>query len=184
MTLPVWFREKRLRRLSQAKLEIAKVVTRMESLMSAGRIKMGDACHDHLYKVMIHSQCTDHRTRWWKLWRPLSDRSKELRKQLHEEISADTDLAKLLVRFVNADFKAFANQRPFVACAFVVWIILLTGGIAALIVGLISVVRAKEAWQKAKQLTAEWFLILAIQRNPQFRLENKGSLKDRLPLPA
>jgi hypothetical protein len=158
VNLPMVFRARHQLRLAEARLEIARTITEMEKLMMDSTLKMGEVCHDRIYQNMLKSQYATKYFTPWKFWRRQSD-FEEVRKKLHEEMSKNTPLAKLLVRYGNADFKAFRNSRPCASFIFLLWVLAFAGGFLILLIGLFSTVKISEAWCKFKQRASETYVI-------------------------
>lgn len=167
INLPILLREKRLRRLSQAKLEIAKAALRMEKLMLQGRIRLGHVCHDCLYRMMMQSHYEYEYAIPWVFWRRPTEQSREFRKKLSQEMMEKSDLSKIVMDYVRADFQAFKNSRPVVSILFMVWVLFCAGGITMIIVGFIGFLKAKQAmkdvWKSFRELVAVWYVISTSQ---------------------
>jgi hypothetical protein len=161
LSFVVFLREKHLRRLAEARLEVARVVTQLEKMMLDGRIKAGQVCHDKVHRAMVRSQYAERYSAAWKLWRRPTPDFWKFRKQLHEETSDQPDLRELMARHLYATFRAFRNARPFASVCFVIWVAVFAGGFGVLLVGIWGIKRATKAWQDFKQLAAESYVSLA-----------------------
>jgi hypothetical protein len=151
MNLPMFLHSYHRRRYSEAKLEIARVVTEMETLMLHSELKIGDICHDHIYQNMVRAHYAFKYSVPWTFWRRPAD-YKIVRQKVHDELSRNTRLATLLARYTNADFKAFRSNRPAASFGFMLWVLIFAGGLGVLVIGLISIFTAKKAWGNYKKV--------------------------------
>lgn len=160
LNLPVIYRAKRMRRLAEARLEIAKVVTEMEKRMLSGDLKVGEVCHDALYKDMVRCQAASGYRVSLSLSRP-SVPEQELRKRLHEEIANHDGVGALLKRYIVAHFRAFRQQRPFMSLMFLFWVAAVIAGILG-VFSCVKLLRGGRSWWKDyKQSAAEWLFVRA-----------------------
>jgi hypothetical protein len=109
----VWLRERRLRKLALAELNLAKSVTALEELMLSGEIKQGGACHDFLFSAMQMIQYRRKYSLPWNVLRSPSAKSKRFRSQLETELSADGCIFKQHVfSFHKSYYEAFRYKHP------------------------------------------------------------------------
>ena len=128
-------RERRLLRLSKARLEIVLTVTEMEAFLLKGKVKCGDLLHDKFFQRMLAWEyATGYRVSW-KFWR-VNPEVKELREKLNAEFVKRSELGKLLWRYSKAQFRVFENRHPFQSRFFVVWLLICAGGLVVLLGGL------------------------------------------------
>ncbi len=158
VNLPKVLRSYHERRFAAAKLEIVLTVTEMEKLMLESTLTLGDVCHDRIYQNMLRSQYATRYIAPWKFWKP-QPRQQEIRKRLHVEMSQNTPLAKLLIRYGNANFKAFRNNRPFASFCFILWVLLFAGGLIILVMGLFSALKISQVWKKFWQRATEEYVV-------------------------
>ena len=157
--VPMVFRAYHRRRFAEAKLEISRVVTEMELLMLEGDgLRLGDICHDHIYQNMLKAQYATRYSVPWRFWNK-AENFEIIRKRLHHEMSQNTQLGKLLIRYGNASFQAFRNNRPGASLGFMFWVLMFAGGISVLFIGLIGIVSAKKGWKNFKQLASESYVV-------------------------
>jgi len=137
-----WLRSRRLRRLADHELEIAKSVTAMEMLLLTGALRVGQCCHDEVFAVM---QAIQYRRRYpvpWNLFRKTTKETEEFERRLHAEISEPDSPAKSIIeRFTKAYFRAVRAKHPIETRFFVMICIGISGGfkiILALADGLIA----------------------------------------------
>ena len=156
------------RRLAEARLEIACIVTEMDQFMLNGKLKLGELCHDRLYHGMLSSQYSDTYKVKWKFWhRP--EKFLEHRAKLQSELENNSELSRLLQNFMGAHFKAFRNRHPFAGFYFSVWVALYAGGMSCLFFALCGIVQLliyqKEikAWTKFKQLNFQSFFVVSCE---------------------
>lgn len=175
---PLILHERRLRKLASAKLEVTKTVNEINQLMLTGEIKMGELCHDKVYPIMLSTQYDGRFYATWKLWKPPTEASKNLRLALHQEITKGTPLGNILNRFASAKFSCFRRQQPLMFYCFSIWVLFVAGGFLLLLMGVVSAITARVAWRnfrqrfalaKLNQLLSEWSLILAGSPGPQFK---------------
>src|SRR4051794_6091913 len=99
----IWLRERRFRRLSEARLNIAICVTEMEQMMLDGKIRGGQVSHDVVFKIMQHAQNTHRYPVTWNFFRENTPRQEEVRKALVEELSQpDCGFSEYLGRYIGA----------------------------------------------------------------------------------
>jgi hypothetical protein len=149
-----------LTKFSRAKLDIARLVTKMEKLLLARQFTMGDICHDVLYQDMIQSL---HARRYgvkWAFWKDYK-RTKEWRNKLHAEIEKNSEVSEIIRKYSRAEFCAFRSNRPLLALLFMVWLIMVASGMLAVLLGLITVTKAHQAWEKFKATAAEYYVVSA-----------------------
>jgi hypothetical protein len=161
LNLPVYLRARNLRKFSEAKLDMARVLTRMEQLMLNGDIKLGEICHDHLYEYMTESM---HRTLYpieWAFWKSGStmEEHEKFHAQLQEELANKKEVGKLVNQFIRSDFSAFRFNRPIMALCFTGYVIVCSGGFKVLLLALLTIVKYRKAWRDLKQTTAECYSI-------------------------
>jgi hypothetical protein len=156
--LPMVLRSYRLRRFSQAKLEIVRTVNEMEKLMLSGELTLGGVCHDRIYQNMLLSQYATRYDASWKFWKFFTPEANAARKRLHREMNGNTPLSQLLTRYGNANFRAFRYNRPIASAFFMWWVLLFAGGLTLLFVSLFSIVKINQAWKNFKQRSAEIYV--------------------------
>ena len=105
--------ERRLRRLAQCKLNIARSVTAMEKLLLSGEVKRGELCHDRIFEVMTIVQRLEHFP-IPHLSASLDDQDRIFQKELSDELrNGESAAAKPLAVFVGNYFRAFQLDSPF-----------------------------------------------------------------------
>jgi hypothetical protein len=155
-----WWREKHLRRLAEAKLEIAKGVTQLDKLMLEGKIKMGELCHDELYRALRNDVYNDRFVAPLRFLTPPGPGFREFRTKLQKELEQQNEVRHLVRRHMFAEMKAFRNAHPYVWYLFVLWVLICAGGIGVLWVGLKSAQHLVKVWGQFKELAAESYLSL------------------------
>jgi hypothetical protein len=109
----VWLRERRLRKLALAELNLAKSVTALEALMLSGEIRQGGVCHDVLFSAMQMIQYHRKYSLPWNVLRSPSAKRKSFRSQLESELNADGCMFKEHVfAFHKAYYEAFRQKHP------------------------------------------------------------------------
>ena len=161
LNLPVYLHARNLRKFSEAKLDMARIMTRMEQLMLDGEIKLGEVCHDHIYEYMTHSlHRLSYPIKWafWKSTATVTER-KAFHEKVREELANKEEVGKLVNQFIRSDFSAFRFNRPIMALCFTAYVIVCSGGLAALLVALFTIVKTRKAWEELKQTTAECYAL-------------------------
>lgn len=114
--LYVWLRERRLKHLSMARLNIAESVTEMEKLMLEGSICLGSVSHDRLFRVMQTVQYHSFYPVVWNFFKSSTPEQKEFERALQEEIRQEhCKFKKPLKKFSHAYTWAFRRQHPWVS---------------------------------------------------------------------
>lgn len=157
--LLAYFKARRTRRLAEARLEMAKVVLKMQGLMAEGHIKDGQVCHDLLYAAMFRAQSEEHHRIAWQ-FRLVSEEERAFRRQLHNEIKSNAEIGQLLNRFTWAYYVAFRNQNPMLGLAFLAYFLFLLGGFIAMMSAITGYKVARSAflerWREMRMFAAEW----------------------------
>lgn len=165
LNMPIVFHARHLRRLAEAKLEIARVVTEMEKLMLNGHIKLGELCHDKVYHTMLASQYSSRYSAPWKIWTfwVCAKEIQAVRTRIQEEVKTNPEIGSLLQRFASANVKAFKNNRPIVFVWFALWVLIFAGGLSVLmarlrvyLLSLIGIFTAVKAWSNFKKTISNY----------------------------
>lgn len=158
--------ERRLRRISEARLGLARAATAADAVMLSGEVKAGQLCHDHLCQRIFESQ---HHTRFNVHWNPFARQPKEIREfqeALDKELECNEQMRGVLDIFVFNFSKAFRNSHPVKFVGFSLWVLLVCGGLNMLLIALrLAVFGGKgvlalvEGWREVKQRIAEWAVV-------------------------
>jgi hypothetical protein len=154
--------EKQMRRTAEAKLEIVTVVGEIEKMMLDRKICVGNLCHDKFHNRMLAAQYAEHFGISLKsVFFPKNTEEWEKEKEMiHQEIQQDTELGKLLRRYIAAAFKAFSNEQPISAILFWVWVIVRAGGLIMLLACLFALLKAitftESAWISIRKKRQEF----------------------------
>ena len=157
----LWLRSRRLRRLAEHELEIAKSVTAMETLLLRGDLRVGQCCHDEVFLVM---QAIQYRRRYpvpWNIFKKTDAETKEFERRLHAEISEPDSPAKSTIeRFTRAYFRAVRAKHPVETRFFVLICVGVSGAIKIIIALADGLIAAREeylrniAFARAKLVSA------------------------------
>lgn len=145
--------ERRLRRLSEARLMLAKAAIAADQLMLSGDTKVGDVCHDHVCRFILMAQ---HVTSFNVQWTPFMHTSKEEAERqslLMQELDSNHGMRGIMEQFVRGFAKAFRNCHPFKFLFFSAWVLLFK-----------SRRKVFTSWGKLKRLIAQWSVVLASDR--------------------
>jgi hypothetical protein len=128
LSLPVYhlLREKIRRRLAANRLIITDAVSQMEQMLLQGDSKLGDACHDVLFKIMFEKQfVASHSTHGYfavdpKLSREQLQKCESLAEKIYNELCEDSAMQQILHKYVEAYFRVavYSNPLGFLAMAF------------------------------------------------------------------
>lgn len=130
-----WVHARHRRRAAQARLEIARTVTRLEEKLLSGEVAAGNVCHDRIFKRMLEIQYAERLGVKWKWWQKLTPEQEQERRFLHTEMAAGTELGNILRQYAMAVMSSFRNQRPYVALVFLGWLSFSVGGLLAALGG-------------------------------------------------
>ena len=145
---------KHLRRLAQARLDIARAVLEMDRLMGAGKVTLGHKTHDILYQMMLRSQYT---RKWlvpWRFWE-VSKAERECYQQINREVANNPALKEIHRQFRTAAFSALWNNRPIMGLIFVLWVFIFLGGLSLLISGILARAMLRKSIANFKQLVID-----------------------------
>jgi hypothetical protein len=174
----VLFNEKRKRRLSEARLALAKLATEANRQMLAGETKRGDICHDRVYASILGAQHSSvFNVDWNPLHNRVSEEGKKFQEALRQELELHPKRAGLIDSFTHNLMKAFRNSHPVKFRLFWLWVILFCGGLRILglafraaIHGAFFTARGMRAlsdgWQKCKMNIRDWALLYNIHGDP------------------
>jgi hypothetical protein len=147
-----WLRSRRLRRLAEHELEIAKSVTAMEGLLLNGALRLGQCCHDEVFIVM---QTIQYRRRYpvpWNIFSKTDKETKEFERRLHAEISEPDSPAKTIIeRFTRGYFRAVREKHPVETRVFVLTCIGVSGLIKILFELADGLLAAREEYYRRLQ---------------------------------
>lgn len=152
--LPAFLRERQRRRLAEAKLNMSRIVTRMEELMLSGDFEDGEVCHDHVFKVMVRLQSARKYEMHWNFLHIPSRKELLFRRHLHSEISRKgTEVAELIANFGMNAFSAYRYRHPLAFYFFILRGLIFFGGLRLIIKGVWHYQNLRENWNRFK---AEW----------------------------
>jgi len=141
-----WRREIRLRKLAKSRYQLALSVTEMERSMLEGKIKLGEASHDILFKHMQRVQNSDVFEVNWNVLKTPDRKVLDLQKRLKSELSEDgCPFSHTIRNFTMSYFRAFRMKHPYKSFIYVLYLQLLHGGIKCLLTSLfcmISILRS------------------------------------------
>jgi hypothetical protein len=140
INVPLVLRAKRLRRLSEAKLGIIRVISQFERKLLDGTVKNGDACHDVLFKNMSK---IEYRERYSVRWNPFRFPSKEeieFHAMLDTELKSNDEAARLLREFSQWYSRAYRTSHPFISLFFAIWVFCWGTSLRVVLFGLIGLI--------------------------------------------
>lgn len=108
----VWLKEKRLRKLAEHRLRIAKAVTEAEKLMLSGDLRQGQVCHDKVFRFML---CAEFIERFPAPQFPVALTKDQIlfRQKLKDELrDGGSTFAIPLTRFLHSFYAGFHLDRP------------------------------------------------------------------------
>lgn len=163
----VFWNARRLRKLSESRLQIARLVTKMEELMLSGEISLGAASHDVLFRVMQKIQYADRYHVNWNLLQTPNSAVRRMEEKLNSELrESGCPFAENLKNFTSAYYKAFRHKHPLEAVCYSAYIFFLRGGAKLLLESVRSISSAmstveevKKAWMMIKAEAREKFFI-------------------------
>jgi hypothetical protein len=159
LNLPIYMHYRHKRKLAEARLEIAKVVTEMDELMLSGEtLQVGDLCHDKIYQWMLSANYCERFRAKWQFWKRPSAELVEMRDRIASEIDRETEVGKLLTRYVMAQYRAFVYNRPVASICFRLWLLTLAGGIVILLAGMFSILKIMQTWERFNRYRAETYV--------------------------
>jgi hypothetical protein len=168
--LMVLLNERRLRRLAEARLGLAKAATLAEKMMLSGETTVGCICHDHLCKTILFAR---HEKKFDVSWNPFMSRKEmNLHRQLDTELESSLRAGELMSQFIFNFAKAFRNCHPIKFLLFSAWIAFAFGGIRMLVIafkaalfGGKGIISLSQAWRQQKRAIAEWSVKLGLNQN-------------------
>ena len=156
----LWLRARRLAKLANAELRIAKAVTSMEEHMLKGSTTNGQVCHDLVFKVMFAVQgMRRYSVSWNILKKPTADQC-EARSRFEAELADDQHaFGEIIEDFVRAHFEAFSLKHPIRYKAYFAYNILLYITSKGLLYFLRTLLQCVDGWHRAKdRLRHKYFL--------------------------
>lgn len=160
IAVSTWLHAYHRRMVAQARLDIARIVLEMDKLMLAGEIKLGDVCHDHVYKAMMAAQRAQKYDIDWSPWARKQDveKARKFVANMDREMREHPQLKNLLLGFRRSVFCAFRHSRPVMAFVFSLWILTCLIGLKSIMVvlqGILKIHSAQKNWEKFKTTVAE-----------------------------
>ncbi len=164
-----WRYERRMVRLSGARLKIAKAVTAMENLMLKGKIRLGDTSHDLIFQTMREAEHVQRYPIGWSPFYRLTAEQKTMQDKFRENIRAELDrpdcpLAEPLQDFAGAYVTAFRNQHPWMSRLHFVYILALLISAKGLLHFLKALLHIAKSYEAAKAKADEDSLTLSGSR--------------------
>jgi len=156
----LYLRERRLRLLAEARLQLAKVATAANRLMLDGETKAGDLFHDHVCDCMLTAQFATRFNLRWHLFKPAPQEDAEFRKKLDSEIRAHKHKARLMTEFMFSCMKAFSYSHPFKFICFILWVVFLNRGLAVFGLMIQGKQSLKSTIARLKRDVAEWGVVI------------------------
>lgn len=108
-----YFYARRQRRGAEAKLRIARLITKMEILMRDGSVTGGELCHDLFPRLMFKNQTNNYKLTLKGLLTTPPKEVKQLINKFEKELmQKDGEIQKLVSQFLDASFLSFRYSQP------------------------------------------------------------------------
>ncbi|MCP5556967.1 MAG: hypothetical protein H7A55_04365 [Verrucomicrobiaceae bacterium] len=177
--LYTWLKERRLRRLALAELELARAVTAMECHMLSGATSNGDVCHDVVFRAMVRLQNARSYSLPWNMLRSPSEKQLATRRQLEIELASETcPFRGDLAAFSRAHYDAFRHKHPFQQKMHFLYVMFLYVSARGVVYCLRKLIGLFVGWEKFMEFLRRQFFLQA----GAYEVDNSGAQSSLSPL--